>query len=174
METTVDKFITNDASEREQLSEFVLEKQAMDITIRNIREMDFEQIMHLFQEFANFEKLPQKMTNSIERMTMEKEFFHCFIAETNDNKIVGYASWFFCYYTWSGKSVYLDDLYVQPEYRGKGIGTNLIHKVIDMAKENKCHKVRWQVSNWNKPAIDFYEKNGAEINDVEQNCDLLL
>jgi diamine N-acetyltransferase len=146
----------------------------MDITIRNISEMDFEQIVNLFQEFAEFEKLPEKMTNSVEKMIAEKDFFHCFVAETSDNKIIGYVSWFFCYYTWSGKSVYLDDLYVQPAYRAKGIGTNLIHKVINMAKENKCHKVRWQVSNWNKPAIDFYGKIGAEINNVEQNCDLLL
>ncbi|MDR0844833.1 MAG: GNAT family N-acetyltransferase [Tannerella sp.] len=145
-----------------------------DITIRNISEVDFEQIVNLFQEFAKFEKLPEKMTNSVERMTVEKEFFHCFVAETNDNKIIGYVSWFFCYYTWSGKAVYLDDLYVQPNYRSKGIGTKLIHEVIDMAKKSKCHKVRWQVSNWNKPAIDFYEKIGAEIDNVEQNCNLLL
>jgi diamine N-acetyltransferase len=146
----------------------------MDITLRKISEVDFEQMVYLFQEFAEFEKLSDKMTNSIEKMTEEKEFFHGFVAETTDHKIIGYATWFFCYYTWSGKSVYLDDLYVQPDYRGKGIGSKLIHKVIDMAKENKCHKVRWQVSNWNQSAIDFYEKIGAEINNVEQNCELLL
>ncbi|GHT07886.1 hypothetical protein FACS189426_02180 [Bacteroidia bacterium] len=84
------------------------------MNIRNIEEADFEQIVNLFQEFALFEKLPDKMNNSVERMTVEKDFFHCFVAETNDHKIVGYASWFFCYYTWSGKALYLDDLYVQP------------------------------------------------------------
>ncbi|GHV64644.1 N-acetyltransferase [Bacteroidia bacterium] len=144
------------------------------MTLRKISEEDFEQLIHLFQEFAEFEKLPDKMSNSIERMTQEKDFFHGFVAETSDHKIIGYATWSFCYYTWSGKSVYLDDLYVRPDYRGTGIGSKLIQAVIDMAKENQCHKMRWQVSNWNKPAIDFYKKVGAEINDVEKVCELLL
>jgi len=142
--------------------------------IRDANELDYEQLLHLFQEFSVFEQLPDKMTNSSEKMKEEKDFFHCFVAETADQKIIGYVSYFFCYYTWIGKSLYLDDLYIQSEYRGKRIGTELIHKVIEKAKESGCHKVCWQVSKWNKPAIDFYQKIGAEINDVEQNCDLIL
>jgi GNAT superfamily N-acetyltransferase len=146
----------------------------MNIIIRNINESDFEQLLGLFQEFAVFERLPDKMTNSVEKMKEEKDFFHGFVAETADRKIIGYASYFFCYYTWTGKSLYLDDLYIQPGYRGRGIGSDLIHKVIDEAKANGCHKIRWQVSKWNRPAIDFYRKIGAEINDVEENCDLIV
>ncbi|MDR1096661.1 MAG: GNAT family N-acetyltransferase [Tannerella sp.] len=146
----------------------------MNITVRNVRESDFEQLLQLFREFSVFEQLPDKMTNSVEKMKDEKTFFHCFVAETAGGKIVGYASWFFCYYTWTGKSLYLDDLYIQPEYRSRGIGTDLIRRVIEKAKENGCRKVRWQVSKWNRPAIDFYRKIGAEINDVEQNCDLTV
>ena len=142
--------------------------------IRDINESDYEQLLHLFREFSVFEQLPDKMINSLEKMKEEKDFFHCFVAETADQKIIGYASYFFCYYTWIGKSLYLDDLYVRAEYRGKGIGTKLICKVIEKAKESRCHKVRWQVSKWNKSAIDFYKKIGAEINDVDQNCDLIL
>jgi ribosomal protein S18 acetylase RimI-like enzyme len=149
-------------------------KQKMNITIRHILETDFEQLLGLFQEFAVFEQLPGRMTNSVEKMKKEKAFFHGFVAETADRKIIGYASYFFCYYTWTGKSLYLDDLYIQPGYRGRGIGTDLIHEVIGEATENGCHKVRWQVSKWNQPAIDFYRKIGAEINDVEQNCDLTV
>jgi diamine N-acetyltransferase len=146
----------------------------MNITIRSIDESDFEQLLKLIQEFSIFEQLPDKMTNSLEKMKEEKDFFQGFVAETTDQKIIGYASYFFCYYTWIGKSLYLDDLYIQPEYRGKGIGTDLIRQIIGKAKETGCHKVRWQVSKWNRPAIDFYRKIGAEINDVEQNCDLVL
>jgi diamine N-acetyltransferase len=124
--------------------------------------------------FALFEHLPGKMINSLEKIKEEKAFFHGFVAETADDKIIGYASYFFCYYTWVGKSLYLDDLYIQPEYRGKGIGKDLIRKVIEKAKDTGCHKVRWQVSKWNTPAIDFYKRIGAEINDIEQNCDLIL
>lgn len=146
----------------------------MEINIRSSRETDYPQIVGLFKEFAAFEKLPEKMTNSVDRMIKEKDFFNCFVAETNDNRIVGYVTYFFCYYTWIGKSLYMDDLYVQHEYRAKGVGTKLMSKVIEFAKDSECHKLRWQVSEWNKPAIDFYKKIGATIDSVEQNCDLIF
>jgi GNAT superfamily N-acetyltransferase len=128
----------------------------------------------LFKDFATFEKLPEKMTNSVDRMIKEKDFFNCFVAETSGGIIIGYVTYFFCYYTWIGKSLYMDDLYVMPDYRTNGIGTKLINKVIEYAKYSKCHKLRWQVSDWNKPAIDFYKNIGATVDSVEQNCDLIL
>jgi len=146
----------------------------MKINIRKATESDFEQIILLFKEFAEFEKLPEKMINSVDRMETEKDLFNCFVAETQDNEIVGYAVCFFCYFTWTGKSLYMDDLYVKPDYRGIGIGSMLINQVISFAKETGCHKLRWQVSEWNKPAKDFYRKLGADISDVEQNCDLMI
>lgn len=146
----------------------------MKITIRPHTESDFGQLLYLFKEFAIFEKLPEKMTNSLEQMHAEKEYFQCFVAETPNNEIVGYTTYFYCYYTWTGKSLYLDDLYIRPDFRGNGIGTLLINRIIEYAKENMCNKLRWQVSGWNKPAIEFYKKLGAEINDIEQNCDLIL
>lgn len=146
----------------------------MEITIRSAKETDYSQIIDLFKDFAAFEKLPEKMTNSVNRMIKEKDFFNCFVAETNDKIIVGYVTYFFCYYTWIGKSLYMDDLYVTPEYRANGIGTRLINRVIEFAKNSQCHKLQWQVSEWNKPAIDFYKNIGATIDSVEQNCDLIL
>lgn len=68
----------------------------------------------------------------------------------------------------------MDDLYVTPAFRGKGLGTQLIHQVIDLAKQSACHKLRWQVSNWNTPAIAFYKSLGASIDDFELDCDLRL
>lgn len=145
------------------------------ITIRQVEESDFYQINDLFREFAEFEKLPEKMTNTVERMLNEKEFFHCFVAEEKaSGRIVGYATYFFCYYTWIGKALYMDDLYVKSDFRGKGLGTLLINRIINYAKETNCHKLRWQVSDWNKPAIDFYRNLGVEIDTVNHNCDLLL
>ena len=135
---------------------------------------DFPEILELFREFSVYQKTPEKMKNSIERMTAEKEYFHCFVAETPEKKIIGYTTWFYTYFTWSGKGMYIDDLYVKPEFRGSGIGKLLMNKVIELARESKCHKLRWQVSHWNKPAIAFYEKMGAEIDDLEKNCDLNL
>jgi len=144
----------------------------MQINIRVAEEKDFAEIFKLIRELAVFENQTDQLLNSTEKMREEKEFFNCYVAETPDKKIVGYATYIFCYYTWVGKSLYMDDLYVLPEYRGKGIGTLLIGKVIDFARETKCHRLRWQVSNWNAKAIVFYKSLGAVINETEQNCDI--
>jgi len=146
----------------------------MSVIIRDARELDFPALIGLFQEFAAFEKFPERMTNSVEKMIAEKDLFTCFVAENENKEITGYATCFFCYYTWSGKSLYMDDLYVKPEFRGNGIGSQLIYKIIAFAKNSHCHKLRWQVSKWNNPAIDFYKKLGAIIEDTEQNCDLIF
>ncbi len=146
----------------------------MQITIRAATKDDFEQLVDLFSEFAAFEGLSHKMVNSVERLRAESDHFHCFVAETAQKEIVGYAAWFFCYFTWTGKSLYLDDLYVKPDYRSHGVGKSLINTVIETARNAGCHKIRWQVANWNKPAIDFYKKLGVTIDTVNQNCDLNL
>ncbi|MFT7419165.1 MAG: ribosomal protein S18 acetylase RimI-like enzyme, partial [Arcticibacterium sp.] len=83
-----------------------------------------------------------------------------------------YATFNFVYYTWSGKSIYMDDLYIKLEFRGKSIGSKLIQEVINHAKANNCQKVKWQVSHWNVKAKAFYRSLGAEIDDNEQNCEL--
>lgn len=144
------------------------------ILIRAAAEADFNQLILLFKEFSVYQKLPGRMKNNFNQLKEEKDFFHGFVAETSDKKIIGYATWFFTYYTWSGKGLYIDDLYIVPEFRGKGIGTLLMERITSFAKENKCHKVRWQVSHWNTSAIEFYRKMGAEIDDLEKNCDLNL
>ncbi len=146
----------------------------MDITIREIAESDFSTLVALFKEFAVFEKLPEKMVNTVEKMQEEKDYINGFVAVDSNNGIIGYVICFFAYYTWIGKSLYMDDLYVKPEFRGKGLGTQLINRVIDFAKQEKCSKLKWQVSDWNKPAIEFYKSLGAEISWTEQNCDLIL
>jgi GNAT superfamily N-acetyltransferase len=146
----------------------------MNITIRKAATTDFEQIVNLFKEFATFEKHPEKMANSVKQMMDEKDFFNCFVAENSDKRIIGYATWFYAYFTWTGKSLYMDDLYVQPEYRNHGIGRRLINTVIDFARSSGCHKMHWQVSSWNDPAIGFYKSLGAEIDHTEMNCDLIL
>ena len=76
------------------------------------------------------------------------------------------------YYTWVGKSLYLDDLYVKEAYSGQKIGSALLDKVIQFGKDNNCKRIRWQVLEWNKPAIDFYKKLGADLDGEWLNCDL--
>lgn len=146
----------------------------MEIKIRRAEEADFQQILDLFKEFAVFENHPDRMINTLDRTIREKDFINCFVAETIDQRIIGYATCFFTYYTWIGKCLYMDDLYVKPEFRAQGIGKRLLNSVIEFAKSSHCHKLRWQVSKWNNPAIGFYQSIGATIDDIERNCDLML
>ena len=146
----------------------------MTVTIRKIQESDYLVLISLFKEFALFEKLPEKMTNSVEQMLREKEYLTGFVAVNDADEIAGYATYFFGYYTWIGKSLYMDDLYVRPDFRGAGVGTKLINEVIAFAKAENCKKLRWQVSEWNQPAIDFYKSLGANVDAVESNCDLVF
>lgn len=142
-----------------------------DITLA--AEEDFPGILSLIQEFATFQKTPDKVTISLQQMLEGKHLFNAFIAKADD-RIIGFASYFPAWYSWSGKALYLDDLYVQDAYRKKGIGKALLDAVIDKARMENCIKVRWQVSNWNANAIELYKKMGAEIDEVEINCDLRL
>lgn len=146
----------------------------MNIKIRKIEESDFEELISLFKEFALFEKTPEKMTNTLENMKADQEFINGFVAVSNKNEVLGYATFFFVYFTWTGKSLYMDDLYVRKDIRGHGIGTSLIKEVINFAKKEKCKKLHWQVSDWNKSAIEFYKKLGAQVDSVESNCDLTI
>jgi GNAT superfamily N-acetyltransferase len=146
----------------------------MNITIRPCTEADFPAIMGLINEFAVFQKTPDRVSNSADQMQADKDLFQCLVAENDHKEIVGYAAFFFAYYTWSGKNLYLDDLYVKESARGFAIGTKMLHQVINHARDTGCKKVRWQVSNWNTPAIQFYKKMGATIDDVELNCHLEL
>jgi GNAT superfamily N-acetyltransferase len=96
--------------------------------------------------------------------------FHCFVAETENNEIVGMALYFFAYYTWVGKSLYLDDIYVKESFRKHKIGSALLKKIFEVANMEDCKRVRWQVLNWNQSAIQLYKKSGAEIDDEWLNC----
>lgn len=145
----------------------------MKIEIRKAEAGDYNEIYSLIKEFATFIKLPDKVLISPEQMLQDKEYFCCFVAIDN-NSIVGFATYFQAYYSWTGKAIYLDDLYVVQNYRGLGIGSKLFEKIIEIAKETKCYKVKWQVSKWNNKAIEFYKSKGALIDEVEINCELSI
>jgi GNAT superfamily N-acetyltransferase len=142
----------------------------MNIKIRKASEGDFPSILLLIKELAAFEKAPEKVTNSVELMKEEKDLFHCFVAETETGEIVGMALYFYAYYTWVGKSLYLDDIYVKEKFRKHKIGTSLLRKIFEIANTENCKRVRWQVLSWNQPAIQMYKKCDAEIDDEWLNC----
>jgi GNAT superfamily N-acetyltransferase len=141
------------------------------MNIRKGTEADFEAVLEMIKELALFEKAPEAVINSVESMREEKKYFDFFVAEM-EGEIVGMALYFFAYYTWVGKSLYLDDLYVKPAFRGQNIGKALLEKVIEVAKDEKCKRMRWQVLDWNTPAIEFYKKMNAMLSQEWINCNL--
>ncbi len=143
----------------------------MEFLIRHAEEEDYPVILHFIKELALFEKAPDKVLNTVEFMKQEKDLFGCFVAENENGEIIGMALYFFAYFTWVGKSLYLDDLYVKPEFRGFGIGSELLKKIFVLAKEENCRRLRWQVINWNDKAIKLYKKVGVTIDNEWSNCD---
>ncbi len=135
---------------------------------------DFPVIFSLIKEFSIFQKTPEKVTATLSQMIKDEKIFQCLVAENDEKEIIGFATFFFTYYSWSGKGLYLDDLYVKDAYRKRASGRKLLDAIINIAKEEGCKKVRWQVSGWNKNAIDFYKKMGAVVDGTDINCDLLI
>ena len=144
----------------------------MNYSIRQYKKSDLEAILKLIEELAIFEKAPEKVTNSVKQMEQEMEYFECFVAESDQGQIVGMALFYTVYYTWVGKSMYLDDLIVTKQWRGNGIGRNLLDKVIEKAKNSNCKRLRWQVLDWNEAAIKMYNNYGCKLDEEWLNCDL--
>lgn len=135
------------------------------ILIRAAKEEDTPAIFSLIKELAEFEKLSDQIetTENELRNTLfgENKFVEILIAEY-DKKIAGQAIFFKNFSTFLGKpGIYLEDLYVKPEMRGKGIGRALLDKIILLAKERNYGRVEWSVLDWNTSAIEFYKKIGA-------------
>lgn len=139
--------------------------------IREATEDDFPEILGLIKELAEFEKAPEKVTNSVEQMKKEKDLFRCFVAEAPSGEIAGMALYFIAYYTWVGKSLYLDDIYVKTSFRRLRLGSALLNKIFEVARQEDCKRVRWQVLNWNSNAIELYRKGGATLDGEWLNCD---
>ena len=141
--------------------------------IRPVAVEDLPAVYALFQEFAVFQKTPEKLYITLEELVADAAHFKCLVAVA-DGQIVGFATWFFAYYSWTGRGVYLDDLYVRESHRKYGIGRQLLDAVIGLARENNCRTVRWLVSRWNANAIEFYKKIGAHMDDTEMTAVLPL
>lgn len=142
--------------------------------IRPATEKDFPQLLSLFREFAGFQNSADKMVNTLDQMKEEKALFNAFVVEDASCNIIGFASWFYTYHTWVGKSIFLDDLYVKQAYRKQGLGKSLFEKVQEQGHTSGCHSMRWLVSGWNQPARDFYLSLGADIHESELTCELKL
>tara|TARA_B100000378_G_C17985964_1_gene392150 strand:- start:2 stop:472 length:471 start_codon:yes stop_codon:yes gene_type:complete len=138
----------------------------MDITIRKAKKEDMSRVHELIMELAVYEKLPQEVevnpSDLVNDGFGEKPLFHCFVAEVNST-VEGMAILYNRYSTWKGKTVHLEDLIVTKNMRNKGIGALLLDKVILFGKEMSVKRISWEVIDWNKKAIKFYERKGAKL-----------
>lgn len=99
----------------------------------------------------------------------ENPIYKFFVAE-NESGIVGIALYYTAYSTWKGKTIYLEDLVVTEKLRRAGIGRKLFNAVAEEAKTVGAKRFRWQVLEWNEPAIAFYKKIGADLDGEWINC----
>ena len=143
--------------------------------VRKGKPEDLSAVFDLVLELAIYEKAPHEVANSVERMTEdgfgEKPVFEFFVAEVDD-QILGTAIFYYRYSTWKGKAIYLEDLVVSESARGKGYGKLLLDAIVMEAKATNSKQVRWQVLDWNEPAINFYKKLGADLDGEWINCTL--
>ncbi|XP_045163340.2 thialysine N-epsilon-acetyltransferase-like isoform X1 [Mercenaria mercenaria] len=134
------------------------------ISIRDAKPEDCDQIITLIQELANFANMPNgpKLSADVLRKDGfgEEKMFRCLVACDGDC-LVAYALYFFNYSTWEGVNLYLEDLYVTPAYRHRGIGTKLWRKVAQVAVDRKCNRLDWVCLGWNKQSIEFYKSKGS-------------
>jgi GNAT superfamily N-acetyltransferase len=133
------------------------------LSIRPANAGDVPILNALIHEFAEFEHLPTKATEAalLRDGFCESPKFRVLMAEW-DGQPAGYAFFFDYYSSFEGRAgLFLEDIYVRDLYRGKGIGKALLARVAAIATQQNCFGVRWQVLDWNTPAIDFYKKLGA-------------
>ncbi len=145
------------------------------ITIRRAKKEDCGRIMELVRELALYEKAPEQVTVSMEHFINsgfgDNPVWWAFVAEEN-GLILGFALYYIRYSTWKGQRMYLEDILVTEEARGKGIGALLMDRLIAEAKEKGYSGMMWQVLEWNEPAINFYKKYQAHLDPEWVNCTL--
>ena len=137
------------------------------LNIRKASIDDIPLILEFIRELAEYERAPEEAVATPEDLRRDgfsgEPRFHVEIAEW-EAEPAGFALWFFNYSTWQGKpGLYLEDLFVRPPFRKKGIGKALLVHLARVAVEKGCGRYQWQVLDWNTPAIEFYKSPGAKV-----------
>ena len=133
--------------------------------IRIATEKDIPTIFDLIKKLAVYEKLENDVVTSEEELAeniFAKNFAKVLIAEESGNP-VGFALYFYNFSTFVGKpGIYLEDLFIEPEHRGKGYGKALLIELAKIAEAGNCGRLEWSVLDWNMPSIEFYKALGAK------------
>jgi GNAT superfamily N-acetyltransferase len=141
----------------------------MTTAIRTASKADIPQILAFIRALAAYEREPEAVQATEAGLLRDgfgpNPFYQCLIAE-EDGVAAGFALYFFNYSTWLGHpGIYLEDLYVKPECRGRGVGKALLKEVASIAAEKGCGRLQWEVLDWNTSAIEFYRAMGGEFLD---------
>ncbi|MBK9507171.1 MAG: GNAT family N-acetyltransferase [Chitinophagales bacterium] len=136
----------------------------MDFYIRKAVTADMYAVHGMVKQLATYEKAPEQVVTTPELYVIDFEAnkFDVIVAVSATNEeIIGMALYYEAYSTWKGAYIWLEDFVVDETYRGKGIGKLLFDAVLEVAKQQNCI-LKWQVLDWNEPAIRFYDKYQAE------------
>nr|WP_276600883.1 GNAT family N-acetyltransferase [Nannocystis sp. ILAH1] len=139
---------------------------AMPARLRAAGPADAADIHRLIVDLATYEREPDAVEVTVDtlrdQLASERPPFECLLAEDGGGAVVGFALYFHNYSTWRGRpGLYLEDLFVDPSARGRGIGKQLLVRLAQLAVERGCARMDWAVLDWNAPAIAFYESLGA-------------
>ena len=135
------------------------------ITYREAGEGDLKSVLFFIRKLAEYERMADEVTATealLRKWMFEQKVAECILADDGE-KDIGFALYFYNFSTFQGKAgIYIEDIYVLPEYRGSGIGKTLISMVAAEAVKRGCGRVEWMCLDWNEPSIEFYRSIGAE------------
>ena len=136
------------------------------MALRPAVEGDLNTIIELIHGLAEYEKEPDAVQLDREELSRHlfgaRPYAEVIIAETDDGESAGFALYFHNFSTWAGKpGIWLEDLFVRPDFRGAGYGKALLSELARLAVERGCARLEWSVLDWNEPSIRFYKALGA-------------
>ncbi|MDR1004982.1 MAG: GNAT family N-acetyltransferase [Prevotellaceae bacterium] len=146
-------------------------------TIRRAVRTDCPRLLELIRGLAHYERAPQEVTVTLAHFEESgfgaQPVWWAFVAEVN-GAVRGFALYYIRYSTWKGQRMYLEDIYVEPEWRRHGIGALLFERLMSETKRRHLNGMVWQALSWNEPALNFYRKYNAAFDNGWVNCEMAL